>query len=142
MGVEDKARILLVDDDRDIRTMYSELFSRAGFEVVQAASAVDALEDIAAGHTYDVVVTDIMMARMDGWEFLEEIRNNLKLDSVMLPVIVMSAHFDSDTLRVEAFRRGASATYTKAEPLAKLLQAVRIHAGRQRSRFDDDTIPD
>lgn len=142
MVSEKKARVLLVDDDRDIRAMYAELLAKAGFDIKQASSAVDALEDIVAGQHYDVVITDIMMARMDGWEFLEEIRNTLKLDSVSLPVIVMSAHFDSDTLRVEAFRRGASATYTKAEPLSKLLQAVRVHAGRQRSKFDDDTIPD
>jgi two-component system CheB/CheR fusion protein len=142
MDNEKKARVLLVDDDREIRNLYSMVLVRAGFEVIEESSAIDALEGIAAGNEYDVVLTDIMMARMAGWEFLNEIRNMLKLDSIALPVIVMSAHFDSDTLRAEALKCGASATYTKAEALSKLISVVRIHTGRQRSRFDDDTAPD
>jgi CheY-like chemotaxis protein len=134
-------RILLVDDDRAIRKMYSDLLEKAGFEVVAEASAIDALERITEGETFDLVVTDIMMARMDGWEFLRVLRQDLGFDSVTLPVIVVSAHFDSDILRAEAFKRGASSTFTKAEPLSRLLNEVRIHSGCMRSKFDDDTNP-
>jgi len=139
---EKKARVLLVEDDVTIRAMYAAVLRKAGFIVEEEDSAIEALELLASGEKYDTVITDVMMARMDGWEFLKAIRAGLKLDSVALPVIVMSAHFSSDTLRVEAFQKGASATYTKAEPLSKLLNEVRIHTGRQRSRFDDTTIPD
>ena len=82
------------------------------------------------------------MAKMDGWELLRAIREDLGFDEMRLPVIVVSAHFDSDTLRAEAFRRGANATYTKAQSLTKLLHEVRIQTGRLRSKFDDDTITD
>lgn len=136
------ARILLVDDDHMIRKMYGDLLVRDGFEVVDEASAIDALARLTNGEKFDLVVTDIMMAKMDGWEFLKNIRTDLDTDSVSLPVIVISAHFDSDVLRAEAFKRGASSTYTKAEPLSRLLNEVRVHAGRMRSRFDDDTQPD
>jgi len=136
------SKILLVDDDRMIRRMYSDLLESDGNEVVTEGSAIDALERLNKGEAYNLVVTDIMMAKMDGWELLRAIREDLGFDELQLPVIVVSAHFDSDTLRAEAFRRGANATYTKAQSLTKLLQEVRIQTGRLRSRFDDDTITD
>lgn len=140
MGRE-TARVLLVDDDRVMRRMYSDYITNAGFRVTEEASAIDALERLTRGEEFEVVVTDVMMAKMDGWEFLDRIRKDLQLGDLTLPVIVISAHFDSDKLRAEAFRRGASATYTKAEPLSRLINAVKIHTGTMRSRFDDDTEP-
>jgi CheY-like chemotaxis protein len=135
-------RILLVDDDRMIRRMYRDFLEADGNEVVAESAAVDALERLQNGEVFNLVVTDVMMARMDGWELLRAIREDLGFGELELPVIVVSAHFDSDTLRVEAFRCGANSTYTKAQPLSALLQEVRVQTGRQRSKFDDDTIPD
>lgn len=141
MGIQ-RAHVLLVEDDQVIRKMYSDFLRNGGFEVSEEPSAVDAVDRISGGQEFDLVVTDIMMARMDGWEFLHTIRETLGFDSLKLPVIVMSAHFDSDRLRVDALRRGASATYMKTEPLSKLLKEIRIHAGLQRSKFDDDDTLD
>lgn len=134
-----KARVLLVEDDRSTRKMYQDFLEADGLSVVAEGSALDALERLTNDEMFDLVVTDIMMAKMDGWEFLKAIREDLGFDSLQLPVIVVSAHFDSDTLRAEAFRKGASAAYTKMEPLSRLIQEVRVHTGRLRSRFDDDT---
>jgi CheY-like chemotaxis protein len=139
---ERNARVLLVDDDHAVRMMYKDFLEADGNEVVTESSAIDALERLRKGEVFTLVVTDIMMAKMDGWEFLRAIREDLGFRELELPVIVVSAHFDSDTLRAEAFRLGANATYTKAQPLSRLLQEVRIQTGRLRSRFDDDTIPD
>lgn len=132
-------RILLVDDDRSIRKMYGNFLRTEGFEVIEEASAIEALYRLTSGEKFDLVVTDVMMAKMDGWEFLETIRKDLKLDSVTLPVIVISAHFRSDTLRAEALKKGASSTFAKGEPLPRLLLETKIHTGTMRSRFDDDT---
>lgn len=137
-----KSRILLVEDDRSTRKMYQDFLEADDFAVVAEGSALDALERLTNGEAFDLVVTDIMMAKMDGWEFLKAIREDLGLNSLQLPVIVVSAHFDSDTLRAEAFRKGASSAYTKMEPLSRLIKEVRVHAGRLRSRFDDDTNSD
>lgn len=134
--------ILLVDDDRAIRKMYADFLRNNDFEVVEERSALDALERLVAGEKFDAVVTDIMMAKMDGWEFLSVIRNDIGLSALDLPVIIISAHFESDFLNAEAFNRGASAAYAKGEPLSRLLKEVRIHTGTMRSKFDDDTNND
>lgn len=136
-----KRRVLIVENDTMIRRMYGDLLRNEGYDVVEEATAEEALRRISGGDMFDLVLTDIMMAKMDGWEFLKAIRKDLRLSSLKLPVIVISAHFDSIKLRADAFKRGASSTYTKAEPLSKLVKEVRIHTGRMRSEFDDDTNP-
>lgn len=134
-------KILLVDDDRVIRRMYRDYLEADNCKVITENSAEDALDRLQKGEKFDLVITDIMMARMDGWGLLRAIREDLGFGELELPVIVISAHFESDILRAEAFRRGANATYTKAQPLTVLLREVRIQTGRLRSKFDDNTSP-
>lgn len=135
----EKKRVLLVDDESLLRNMYAEVLRKEEFEVVERNSAEDALSDLLKGEQYDLVVTDIMMAKMDGWEFLDTIRKELKLDDLTLPVIIISA-FESDTLVSKAFGRGANGCLTKPiKPLAKLVELAKIQTGRVRSKFDADT---
>lgn len=140
MAESTRNRILLIDDDKSILELYSKVLTADGYEVVREASSITALDRLTSGEKFDLVITDIMMAKMDGWELIDMIRNGVGLSSTQLPVIVISAHFSSDVLEVEAFKRGASSTYAKTQPLSRLLHEVRIHTGRQRSRFDDDTL--
>jgi len=132
-----RKKVLLVDDDRAIRTMYRDLFEKNGFSVHTEESAIGALEILASGEAFDVVVTDIMMAKMDGWELLDTIRGMLKLSDTELPVVVISA-FESDTLEVKAYSHGANASFIKGkDPLTKLLRLVRIQTGLERSKYSD-----
>lgn len=129
-------QILLVDDDSSTRQMYSDFLAADGCDVVVVSSAIDALEHLYKGEKFDLVVTDIMMAKMDGWELLSTIRNELGYTDTQLPVIVMSA-FSSANIETKAFHLGANAYYLKGEePIAKLMQTVRILTGRVRSKFD------
>ena len=137
--MEKKSRVLIAEDDRAILRMYMDFLQADDYDVVGVTSAEDALELLVKGEHFDLVLTDIMMAKMDGWEFLNVIRQNLKLDELKLPVIVISAHFDSTTLRAKAFERGANGSYCKNEPLSKLMHDVRIQTGRVRSKFSDDS---
>ena len=117
--------------------MYTDCIRSEGFEVVGVGSAEEGLDLLLRGEKFDLVVTDIMMAKMDGWEFLDTIRKGLKFDDTKLPVIVVSA-FDSAELEMKAFHRGANGCLTKPiRPLSKLINLVKIHTGRARSRFND-----
>lgn len=136
-------RILLVDDDRSIRKIYSTYLCTNGFEVTEEDSAFGALDRLLKGETFDLLITDIMMAKMDGWELLDTVRNKLKLDDLKLPVIVISA-FESDSLRAKALGKGANGGFVKgSDPLAELLKQAKIQTGQERSKYSDtsDTEP-
>jgi len=130
-------RVLLVDDDTSIRKMYGEYLGAQGFDITEESTAIGALDRLLKGEEFDLVITDIMMAKMDGWELLETIREGLKLDDLVLPVIVISA-FESDTLEAKALGKGANGSFVKGnDPLSKLLRLARIHTGQERSKYSD-----
>jgi len=129
--------ILLVDDDSYIRTMYADYLGKHGFDVTTEGSATSALGHLLNGEKFDLVITDIMMAKMDGWEFLKTIRKGLRLDDATLPVIVISA-FESDTLEAKALGEGANGSFIKGgSPLEDLLRQVRIQTGQERCGYSD-----
>ena len=67
-------RLLLVDDDPDVRTLLSALLQASGFAVTAAASGPDALAALAGGLVADAVITDFAMRGMDGLELVALVR--------------------------------------------------------------------
>jgi CheY-like chemotaxis protein len=82
------SEVLLVEDDRDIREIASEILEAQGYRVVQAADGHEALR-ILRQLRPAVILLDLMMPRMSGWEVKEMLRHDPELASI--PVIVMSA---------------------------------------------------
>lgn len=116
--------ILIVDDDQPILTMYANYLRSQGFNVYEEKSGEDALARIIESKNMDLLITDVMMARMNGWELLDYIRNDMQLNEVDLPVIVMSA-VNGVELQMEYMRHRANDWVTKPiKPLAKLAQKV------------------
>lgn len=70
----EKRKILIVDDDSFLLDMYALKFSQNGFEVHTAASGVQVLEKINGGLTPDVMLIDIIMPEMNGFEVLEKMK--------------------------------------------------------------------
>lgn len=83
-----KIKILLVDDDNDIRSMYAEVFKSQGFEVEEAIDGLDGFEK-ATQIIPDVIFTGIIMPRMDGFSLKENLSKHVA--TVNIPVI-MSSH--------------------------------------------------
>lgn len=77
------ARILIVDDDLHIRELLHLFLSKEGFEVYEAVDGLDALKKLERIQV-DLVVLDIMMPNMDGWELCQEIRAFYDLPILML----------------------------------------------------------
>lgn len=82
-------RLLVVDDDDDIRESLSDLLVNEGYDVSTARQGLEALTQLRAGLLPALILLDMMMPSMNGWQFLEAQRNDEALSG--LPVVVMSA---------------------------------------------------
>ena len=94
-------RILVVDDEAPIRTMVSQVLVAEGYEVVEAASAEDALKVFRDNH-FPLVISDIRMGRMSGLELLDKIKR-LRPETL---VVIMSAYVSIDSA-IAALKAGA-----------------------------------
>jgi chemosensory pili system protein ChpA (sensor histidine kinase/response regulator) len=82
------ARLLIVDDDPGVRSVLSAGLRRAGNDVSWACDGLEALEGMRAQRP-DVVLTDVSMPWLDGWELLQACRADASMQSI--PIIMMSA---------------------------------------------------
>jgi len=82
-------KILVVDDDADILTLVEAVLSEEGYEVVTAHDGRAALEDMRAGQTPNLILLDLAMPIMSGWEFIQQL-NESKL-APDTPIVVMTA---------------------------------------------------
>ncbi len=113
------AKILVIDDEKSIRSTLKDILEHEGFEVDVAPDGTEALELIPK-NPYDVVLCDIKMPEMDGIEVLEKIQQ-MKAD---LPVIMISGHGTIDTA-VDAIKKGAFDFVEKPPDLNRLLITIR-----------------
>jgi DNA-binding NtrC family response regulator len=123
------SRILVVDDEADIRELLREILSEEGYEVEVAADAGEA-RSARARRLPDLVLLDIWMPDTDGISLLREWSESQGLDS---PVVMMSGHGTVETA-VEATRLGAFDYVEKPLSLTKLLRTVEraLEASRRR----------
>ena len=93
----DKAHsILLVEDDDFIRQEISEALEDEGYQVATAAHGKEALAILAEGARPSVVLLDLMMPVMNGWEFLKAFKKEDKFSGI--PVVILSAFADRATI--------------------------------------------
>ena len=123
-----KQRILIVDDEEDICMILSYSLQKAGYEVLIAHSAEEALELLQSpiAHTpspIDLILLDIMMGEMSGLEMA----NHLRLDNVqsddLPPIIFLTALSDEDTV-LQGFKLGADDYISKPFRIAEVLARV------------------
>lgn len=116
-----KKQILLVEDDVSLREALSDTLTLHGYDVIQANDGQNALLKIKSNKV-DLVLSDIQMQPMDGFELL----HNLKQSNTSVPVIMMTAYGTIEKA-VDAIRNGATDYLVKpfeTEELIKLLQAL------------------
>ncbi len=111
--------ILVVDDERAIRSTLSEILSFEGFTIDEAADGAEAIRKIKENN-YDCILCDIKMPKTDGMEVLEQTKE-LKPD---IPFIVISGHGNIETA-VEAVKKGAFDFISKPPDLNRLLITIR-----------------
>jgi DNA-binding response OmpR family regulator len=133
-------RVLVIDDDADIRALVAELLERAGLSVEQAE---DGRAGLRALHKTppDLVVLDVSMPDLDGWQTLERIR-----DLSEVPVLMLTARGE-ELERVRGLQAGADdyvvKPFGRQELVARvqaLLRRASREAGEQQERFVDDHL--
>jgi CheY-like chemotaxis protein len=98
--------ILIVDDDNDVRSALSEMLEEEGFSVEGAPNGREALARLRGGKVHPaVILLDLMMPGMDGWDFRSEQMQDPKL--ALVPVVIVSASgFSRESIRTQ-FRPAA-----------------------------------
>jgi CheY-like chemotaxis protein len=116
-----RPKILVVEDDADLRRMLSYLLGPIG-DVTLAVDGVDAVTRLQSGLVPDVIVTDIMMPRMDGLQLTEKIKSNPVL--ARIPVVMLTARTGPKDV-VAGINAGARHYVTKPFKADELVGKVR-----------------
>ena len=112
--------VMLVDDDATNRTLVSEILDLCGYESIQAGSGAEALT-ILTDQAVDVILLDIMMPDMDGWEFCKQLKQSINLSHI--PIIMLTALVDEES-RQKSFDVGADDFISKPFKMDDLVSRI------------------
>ncbi len=124
-------RVLLAEDTKDLNIAVTTLFEHQGYQVDSAYDGQEAF-DFALDQSYDVIILDIMMPKLDGIEVLKKIRDH----NIMTPVLLLTAKSEVDD-RVAGLDAGADDYLSKPFAMKELLARIRSLA--RRNTMDNDT---
>lgn len=125
------ANILIVDDNPKY---LSDALPMYGYNVEVASDGVEALKILSQRSNFDVVLLDVMMPNMDGWQTLKAIRANKKFQTI--PIIMLTA-INEEAKQVSGLKFGADDYITKPFILPNLL--ARIEALLRRSKWQKES---
>lgn len=134
-NVETSGLILLVEDNRNISEMVGEYLERRGFTVDYARDGSDGLR-LAADNSYDVIILDLMLPRMDGLEVCRRLRNDSKKST---PVLMLTAR---DTLddKVRGLEAGGDDYLVKPFAIQELEARIRALIRRDRRQVSAEVL--
>lgn len=119
-------KIMVVDDESRMRKLVRDFLSKKGYEVCEAGDGEEAMNLFYKMNDIDLIILDVMMPKMDGWEVMREIRKTSKV-----PIIMLTAKSDeSDELH--GFDMGADEYITK--PFSPKILVARVEAILRRSQ--------
>jgi CheY-like chemotaxis protein len=116
-------KILLVDDDMRNVFALSKILQERGLEVIKSENGKNALEMLVTHPNIDLVLMDIMMPEMDGYEAMKRIRSQIKFKK--LPIIALTAKAMKDD-KQKCIDAGANDYITKPIDIERLLSLMRV----------------
>ncbi len=119
-------KILVLEDDRELNRAVNLFLTRAGYEVVSCHTANEAYDALYLGGIIDLIISDIMMPEVDGFQFVEQIRQHNK----DIPILFMTAR-DDLSAKTRGFRAGVDDFMVKPVDLDEL--ALRVEALLRRA---------
>jgi two-component system chemotaxis response regulator CheY len=115
--------ILVVEDDHDVRDAMVQVLESEGYEAVPAVDGEEALGHLQAGLEPCLILLDLMMPRMSGWQFME----HQTVRDLQAPIVVVSAYGTGDEMR----SAGVAAYMRKPVDVDALLGVIARHCPRQ-----------
>ena len=125
-------RILIVEDEKDLAMVLSELLEMEGYYTDTAFDGEEGLDNALSG-IYDMIILDVMLPKMDGFQVLSEIRKN----SLNVPVLMLTARSQIED-KVTGLDNGADDYLTKPFDTKELLARIRALSRRREKTFVDD----
>ncbi len=125
-------RILVVDDEEPIREIVSSMLSNAGYRTHQAGSGIEALAILDSGHEFELMLSDLMMAELDGIGLLEKAKEKYP----DMPVVMVTAVHDI-SVALAAIRNGAYDYLLKPFEREQLLAMVRRALENRRLKLEN-----
>ena len=113
------AKVMIVDDEERLRSLVRDFLNRDGIRTIEAADGEEALTLFFANKDVDVIILDVMMPKLNGWQVLEEIRRYSKV-----PVIMLTA-LSEEQDELKGFRLGVDEYVTKPFSPRVLVARVR-----------------
>lgn len=125
----DKCKILVVDDESRMRKLVRDFLTRNDYEVIEAGDGSEALDIFFEEKNIDLILLDVMMPKLDGWEVCKEIRAYSKV-----PIIMLTAKADEKD-ELQGFRLGVDEYISK--PFSPKILVARVEAILRRVRQED-----
>ena len=123
----DRQKILVVDDENRMRKLVKDFLQRENFEVLEAGDGSEALDVFFAHQDIALIILDVMMPKMDGWQVCREIRAYSKV-----PIIMLTAKSDERD-ELQGFDLGVDEYITK--PFSPKILVARVEAILRRSNL-------
>jgi two-component system chemotaxis response regulator CheY len=120
--MDTKKTILIVDDSQFVRSYHSYILEQAHFQVITAVDGSDGLEKLFT-NSCDLVLTDINMSNMDGYEFIRRVRSDGKYSS--LPIIIVSTESEAKD-KMKGFEAGANLYIVKPSSPEMMVENIRM----------------
>jgi two-component system chemotaxis response regulator CheY len=117
-----KKTILIVDDSEFVRRYHSHILEEADFQVITAVDGSDGLEKLYSS-ACDLVLTDVNMSNMDGYEFIRRVRADDKYGS--LPIIIVSTESEGKH-KMKGFEAGANVYLVKPCSPEMMVENIRM----------------
>lgn len=127
----DNIKVLMVDDESRMRKLVSDFLTRKGYIVIEAGDGEEALDRFYADKDISLVILDVMMPKMNGWDVCREIRKNSKV-----PIIMLTAKSDESS-ELNGFECGADEYISK--PFSPKILTARVDALIRRSYSIDSS---
>lgn len=126
----EKAKILVVDDESRMRKLIRDFLEREGYQILEAADGVEAMDLFYADKNIDLMILDVMMPRMDGWQVCKEVRQYSKV-----PIVMLTARGEEQS-ELKGFGLGVDEYVSK--PFSPKILVARVGALLKRTKNQEE----